>query len=374
MPAVTRLADQGTGHGCWVPRGNDEASPNVFVNNIPIHRATDHWPIHCCGPACHDSNLAEGDLTVTVNGKLIGRIGDAVACGSKVAQGSPNVFSNGPAGSVVNITKFAEPKKIVSNQYTLEGVANLFQVAGSAAPYDDHEEGEPKGLTLPPDVPPPNTQPFDAPVDDTADTKPPPNTEGKPTLCTDIRVKPQIDYNAKLTENFTVGDLSAGITVFPHSIIGQQVKERDGTIVDLLPEDIICNLQALAENILEPLSKQFPNMRINSGFRRNESGPIKSQHNKGQAVDLQWEEYKGKEYLYSTVAKWMRDNLPLDQLIMEHGNSIWLHVSYNRNSKKQRGQLLTMVVKEVNGKNKQVYEPGLYNYYAYDPFGKALSP
>lgn len=95
MPAVTRLGDDCTGHGCWPPRGNDQASPNVFVNNIAVHRQSDHWPTHCCGPACHDSTLSKGSATVFVNNLQCARIGDPVACGSAIAKGSANVFAGG---------------------------------------------------------------------------------------------------------------------------------------------------------------------------------------------------------------------------------------------------------------------------------------
>lgn len=94
MPAVTRLGDNCTGHGCFPPRPSTSASPNVFVNNIKVHRQGDSWDTHCCGPSCHSSNLAAGSSTVYVNGKQIGRIGDPVSCGSAVAVGSGNVFAN----------------------------------------------------------------------------------------------------------------------------------------------------------------------------------------------------------------------------------------------------------------------------------------
>lgn len=93
--AVVRLGDECSGHqpGCFPPRPNDEASTNVFANGIGIHRETDHWEIHCCGGSgCHSSVLAKGSPTVFVNGLQMGRIGDPVACGSAVAEGSPNVF------------------------------------------------------------------------------------------------------------------------------------------------------------------------------------------------------------------------------------------------------------------------------------------
>ena len=94
MPAVTRLGDLCTGHGCFVPRPSVTASPNVFANMIPVHRQSDAWAVHCC-VVCHGSVLASGSPNVFANNLQVGRIGDPVACGSFVAAGSPNVFANG---------------------------------------------------------------------------------------------------------------------------------------------------------------------------------------------------------------------------------------------------------------------------------------
>jgi uncharacterized Zn-binding protein involved in type VI secretion len=93
MPAVTRIGDSCTGHGCFPPRVNDQGSDNVFINNLNCHRKTDHWVTHCCGPSCHDSNLSKGSGSVFVNNLDIARIGDPIACGSAIAQGSANVFA-----------------------------------------------------------------------------------------------------------------------------------------------------------------------------------------------------------------------------------------------------------------------------------------
>jgi uncharacterized Zn-binding protein involved in type VI secretion len=46
MPAVVRLGDNSCGHGCWPPRLNVEASPNVFVNGKGAHRLGDAWDVH----------------------------------------------------------------------------------------------------------------------------------------------------------------------------------------------------------------------------------------------------------------------------------------------------------------------------------------
>lgn len=80
-----------TGHGCFPPRLNIQASPNVYVNNIRWHRETDLWDVHCCG-GCHVGRLARGSPTVFVNNLEGGRIDDPVDCGSLVMEGSPNVF------------------------------------------------------------------------------------------------------------------------------------------------------------------------------------------------------------------------------------------------------------------------------------------
>lgn len=95
MPAVTRLGDSCTGHDCHPPRVNTKASTDVFVNGIGAHRESDTWAVHCCGTSCHSSVLDKGSSTVYVNGKQLARIGDPVACGSAVAEGSSNVFAGG---------------------------------------------------------------------------------------------------------------------------------------------------------------------------------------------------------------------------------------------------------------------------------------
>lgn len=92
MAAVTRLGDECSGHGCFGPRVNDEASSTTFANGIGVHRLGDHWVTHCCGPACHDGVASQGSNKVFVNGKAAVRIGDAISCGSVSAQGSPSVF------------------------------------------------------------------------------------------------------------------------------------------------------------------------------------------------------------------------------------------------------------------------------------------
>lgn len=96
MPSVTRAGDSCSGHGCFPPRPNSQGSGNVFVNGISVHREGDSWNPHCCPDhGCHTSVTASGSSSVFVNGKPIARIGDPVACGSTITQGSGNVFAGG---------------------------------------------------------------------------------------------------------------------------------------------------------------------------------------------------------------------------------------------------------------------------------------
>ena len=154
----------------------------------------------------------------------------------------------------------------------------------------------------------------------------------------------KIDYLEQLSPNYKLKDLTIK-TLFPHKLKSQ---------VGLSERDIVCNLKNLAVNILEPLKKKYPTMRVNSAFRGTPSAGGKSQHMKGEAVDVQFTHCTEDED-YVPIAKWVAANLPFDQMIFEHGNSIWLHISCKR-SGSQRGQLLTMW--------KGDYEPGLKLYRA----------
>lgn len=69
----------------------------MFVNGIPLHCAGHGWAPHTCPdvPETHASVLADGWPTVYAEGRRVGYVGAPVACGSTVAEGSPNVFVGG---------------------------------------------------------------------------------------------------------------------------------------------------------------------------------------------------------------------------------------------------------------------------------------
>lgn len=138
-----------------------------------------------------------------------------------------------------------------------------------------------------------------------------------PTSCTEVPDPPPDDF--QLSPNFTLGDLSSNAIVSKRT-----VKAQFGLSV----ADIVCNLQGWAEHIGEPLAAAYGRgeMVITSGFR---TGNGKSQHDKGQAVDLQFPNMSNS--LIYNVSQYIRNDLPYDQLILEYGgNRPWIHTSFKR--------------------------------------------
>lgn len=94
MPGAARKGDLCTGHGPWPSRPNTQASTTHFVEGLGVHRKTDNWAVHCFKQSCHPSHLASGSPNVFADGLQRGRIGDPVACGSRIKTGSSTVFIN----------------------------------------------------------------------------------------------------------------------------------------------------------------------------------------------------------------------------------------------------------------------------------------
>jgi uncharacterized Zn-binding protein involved in type VI secretion len=96
MPAVTRVGDADIAHCSGMVRA--QGSGNVLVNNIPVSCQGDLNTVHLLpGRPCpqHSAAIATGSTSVFVNGKGIGRVGDALAGCTSVAAGSANVFAGG---------------------------------------------------------------------------------------------------------------------------------------------------------------------------------------------------------------------------------------------------------------------------------------
>lgn len=95
MPSIFRAnIDLSQGH-CYGPRLCLTGSTDVFVNGYSPVRQTDAYnQTHNCNDDSHNMGVAlQGSTTVFINGLGVHRTGDAVTCGDKAGQGSPDVFA-----------------------------------------------------------------------------------------------------------------------------------------------------------------------------------------------------------------------------------------------------------------------------------------
>jgi len=152
----------------------------------------------------------------------------------------------------------------------------------------------------------------------------------------------------KLTTNFSLAEMTAS-----------QMAARKGLNNNPTAGQIE-NLRKLCESILQPIRNHYDApVIVSSGFRSPElcvliGSSIDSQHAKGQAADLQVSGIDNK-----MLAKWIKENLDFDQLILEFykeaegPHSGWVHVSYV--GKGNRKQSLQATRSEKTGKT--VYSP-----------------
>mgnify|MGYP003139631528 FL=1 len=131
-------------------------------------------------------------------------------------------------------------------------------------------------------------------------------------------------------------------------MISKHISDREGVysitatrlgISNKPNEDQLTNMKILAKEIFEPL-RIYTNgpIKINSFFRSPKlnkaiGGSTRSQHCKGQAIDLDdtFGHLTNAEMYY-----YIKENLDFDQIIWEFGNDEnpdWVHVSYVSPSK-----------------------------------------
>ena len=154
----------------------------------------------------------------------------------------------------------------------------------------------------------------------------------------------------KLTANITLDELTKS-----------QVAERKGIDNNPRPEQIE-NLKALATNILQPVRSHYDKpLIISSGFRTAQlcleiGSSVNSQHvadDEAAAADFEIPGVDNRE-----LAKWIRNNLEVDQGILEfykdgEPSSGWIHVSYSRNKNRQQW------LRALREEGKVVYKPWL---------------
>lgn len=152
-------------------------------------------------------------------------------------------------------------------------------------------------------------------------------------VCEDLKQFKEFVPSIKLSRFFNLGQLSSNSPVIRDEVVDQ---------VGLKKIEIVCNLKNLAINCLDPIKQKYPNLVVTNAFR---AGSGQSQHFKGQAADLQFTGATNSEYF--EIAKWIRDNVPHDQLLLEYkttGSKLpWIHISFNPEGNRRTNKTATFL-------------------------------
>lgn len=143
----------------------------------------------------------------------------------------------------------------------------------------------------------------------------------------DLKKIEELPGNYRISPNFTIEMLSYKTAV---------TKDRIISTDNLKYGDIVYSLQALCLNCLEPAYALYPNMFITSCYRDPYRTNNKSQHTKGQAVDIQFRSVNKDDY-YDIAVK-LASIIAYDQFILEYcsySNNPWIHISFTDNPRKQ---------------------------------------
>ena len=143
-----------------------------------------------------------------------------------------------------------------------------------------------------------------------------------------------------LSDNLTLAEATSSATALRKGIANKPTQQH------------LLNLKEVALHIFQPCRNHFGKpLRVTSGYRSealNEAigGSKKSQHSKGEALDMQ----STKGYTNKELFTYIKDNLTFDQLIGEFPDNVgeyaWVHCSYKKEG--NRGEVLIAV--KQNGK------------------------
>jgi hypothetical protein len=152
-------------------------------------------------------------------------------------------------------------------------------------------------------------------------------TTGKPITVDSSEFENYNNFpdSLKLSKYIYLGDVSTKASATSYA-----VQTQNG----LTAAQIVGNLKYLSVNVIDKIKDQYSDMVITSGFR---SRPSNSDHNLGQAVDLQFKSHSFSDY-YS-IAEWIKNNVPYKQVLLEYasrpsGTIAWIHVAAASNGAK----------------------------------------
>jgi hypothetical protein len=163
-------------------------------------------------------------------------------------------------------------------------------------------------------------------------SKPPPSGVAVP--CEGFKNMTEFPVTTKLSANFYLGDFipGGGTGYICSAKSPHKLQDQDG----LTKAQIVCNLKALAENVLENIIKIVPksDITITSGYRQKGlvgAESATSQHPKGMACDIVLKKSARDRKKHYDLIQEIAAKVPHDQLILEYqdSNIVWIHVSYN---------------------------------------------
>ena len=162
----------------------------------------------------------------------------------------------------------------------------------------------------------------------TLTTTPVPKTEGvKPTAAKAAQPFPPVPATITMDmvltpKGTTLAQMIKNVT-FPRTI--PQLAEHSPLVSG--PQAVVNNLAALAQNVIEPIKAKYPSMLITNSYRHGATIGGGA-HGTGQAADLQFRGVPAHSYF--EIAKWIEQNIPYDQLLLEYlpGKTVWVHISF----------------------------------------------
>jgi hypothetical protein len=131
----------------------------------------------------------------------------------------------------------------------------------------------------------------------------------------------------RLSKNFVLSEITRSNTAKRKGISNVPEKEH------------LENLQRLISNLIQPMRDELGPIRVTSGYRspklnRSIGGSKKSQHCKGEALDLQF--WKEGQLCNKEVYDWiLNSNLEFDQMINEFDFS-WIHISLRKEGNRKQ--------------------------------------
>ena len=146
-----------------------------------------------------------------------------------------------------------------------------------------------------------------------------------------------------LSDNLSLAEATSSATALRKGIANKPTQQH------------LLNLKEVALHIFQPCRNHFGKpLRVTSGYRSEElnkaiGGSSKSQHSKGEALDMQ----STKGYTNKELFMFIKDHLNFDQLIGEFPDNVgeyaWVHCSYKKEG--NRGEVL-IAYKDDNNKTK----------------------